>query len=142
MSNFRKSEYFYLDQREYVGSNVTDYTVDGKSVFGGGFPYGLSVGSSGIGVNVDTLAGTTSGTIYYSEPFRGDGYKKVIMYFDGYENTTSTAQEITFPTPFTFTPYTVENGTGMTVTITGSSITFPASMSAVATDAYIILEGI
>ena len=138
----KRSEFFYLDQREYVGSNVTDFVVNGTSAFGGGFPLGIDVGSSGIGVDVTTLAGTTAGSLMYSEPFRGDGYKKVIVYSDGYENTTATAQVITFPRAFSFTPYTVENGTGMTLTITTASITFPASMAGVATNGYIILEGI
>ena len=142
MVTFRKSQYFYLDQREYVGTNVTDFSVDGKTGFGGGFPMGLNVGQSGIGLDALTMSGTSDGSLIYSEPFRGDGYKKVIVYADGYENTTATAQTLTFPTPFTYGNYTVENGTGMTITVSNTGIEFPVSMTAAATDGFIIIEGI
>lgn len=134
--------YIYADQRETLGTITADHAANGTTVMGAVAPKGFDVGNAGFANSVQTLAGTTAGSLMYSEPFRGSGYKKVIVYADGYENTSATAQVITFPTPFSFTPYTVENGTGMTITVTVDSITFPASMTGVATDAYIILEGI
>ncbi len=137
MANLKKSDYFYDTQREDLGARMADAVSIGAAA-----PNGITVGESGFANDLLTLAGTSAGSLDYSEPFIGDGYKKVIIYANGYENTTATAQVITFPVAFAHVPYTVENGTGMTVTVTASSITFPVSMAAVATDAFIILEGI
>lgn len=101
---------------------------------------GLTV-SSGIKVSSSsTLTGTTAGNIVYTQPAAGT-YKKIVLYANGYENTSATAQTITYPTAFTNTPAVVINTTGMTVTTTTTTLTLPASMGAAATG-LIILEGI
>lgn len=51
-----------------------------------------------------TLAGTTAGNLYWSQPFQGTAYKKVVLNFQGFENTSATAQTVTFPTAFSYTP--------------------------------------
>ncbi len=134
--------YIYADQRETLGTITADHAANGSTVMGAVAPKGLDVGNAAFANSVQKLSGTTAGALMYSQPFTGSGYKKVIIYADGYENTSATAQVITFPSPFSFMPYTIENGTGMTVTITVDSITFPEGMTAVATDGYIILEGL
>ena len=87
-----------------------------------------------------TLSGTTAGTILYSEPFIGGNYKKLVMYASGYENTTATAQTITFPTAFINPPLILGNNTGMALTVTATTLTLPASMGAAASGT-IIIEG-
>ena len=55
-----------------------------------------------INFNTSTeVAGTTAGSYYYLMPFQGASYKKVIVYFVGYENDTITGQTVPFPTAFT-----------------------------------------
>lgn len=49
---------------------------------------------------VASFAGTTAGTVYWTMPMQGVGYKRVEVYLSGYENDTTTAQTITFPTAF------------------------------------------
>lgn len=87
-----------------------------------------------------TLTGTTAGSIVWSEPFQGSAYKKFIGYASGYENTTATAQTITFPTAFADTPIITGNNTGMALTASTTTLTLPASMSATASG-FIIIEG-
>ncbi len=66
---------------------------------------GLTVtGAVNSSAAVTNLSGTTAGTVSWSQPFQGTSYKKVILNFTGYENTTATAQTISFPTVFTSVP--------------------------------------
>lgn len=72
---------------------------------------------------LQTLAGTTAGNAYWQMPLQGT-YKKFVVYLDAYENDTTTAQTITFPTAFTYAPL-VNNQSGapgVTVTTTELSI--------------------
>lgn len=87
-----------------------------------------------------TLAGTTAGSVVWSQPFQGNAYKKFVGAAEGYENTTATHQTITFPVAFSQTPAIVSNGglTGLTVTTT--TLTLPASMGATVSGT-IIVEG-
>jgi len=86
----------------------------------------------------NTLTGTTAGSVIWNMPYQGTGYKKAIFYLNGYENTTTTAQTITFPTAFTYTPYIITSISGVSATTT--ALTLPTSMTATATG-YIIVEG-
>lgn len=87
-----------------------------------------------------TLSGTTSGSVVWSEPIQGTSYKKFVAYFNAYENTSATAQTITFPTAFSFTPIIIGNNTGTTPSATTTTLTLPVSMSATASG-FIIIEG-
>ena len=87
-----------------------------------------------------TLTGTTAGSVVWSQPEQGSAYKKFVAFANGYENTTATAQTITFSTAFTETPIILGNSTGMTLTASTTTLTLPASMSATATG-MIIIEG-
>lgn len=91
---------------------------------GAAFPVAVSAPAVNPTATVTSVAGTTAGTLYWSMPFRGSGYKKVAVYLDGYENDTTTAQTITFPTAFTYTPQVQNPGAvpGVTVSTTGLSL--------------------
>jgi len=71
-----------------------------------------------------SVTGTTAGSIIWDMPMQGTGYKKVVVYLNGYENDTTTAQTITFPTAFTYTPnvYNPAAVPGITVSTTALSI--------------------
>lgn len=73
---------------------------------------------------VQSQAGETAGTIYWVMPFQGSGYKRVLVYLDAYENDTTTANVITFPTAFTYTPNVTNPQAvpGVTVSTTALSI--------------------
>jgi len=88
----------------------------------------------------NTLTGTTAGSIVWSQPMQGSALKLVILYASGYENTTTTAQSITFTKAFTNTPAVLVNTTGMSITVSTTSVTLPASMTAAATG-WIIIAG-
>jgi hypothetical protein len=88
----------------------------------------------------NTLTGTSAGSIIWSQPLQGSALKLVILYASGYENTTTTAQSITFTKAFTNTPATLVNTTGMTITVSATGVTLPASMTAAATG-WIIIAG-
>jgi hypothetical protein len=91
-----------------------------------------------IGAVQSTLTGTTTGTAISAQPFSGANYKKFLVYFNGYENTTATPQTITYPVAFIHTPRTVADDAGCTVTAT--TLTLPVSMSSAVTG-WLILEG-
>jgi len=71
-----------------------------------------------------SLTGTTAGSITYIQVNSLSTYKKVLLYANGYENTTATAQTITFPTAFTTVAAVTANTTGMSVS---TSLTAAAS---------------
>jgi len=88
----------------------------------------------------NTLTGTSAGSIIWSQPMQGSALKLVILYANGYENTTTTAQSITFTKAFTNTPATLVNTTGMSITVSATGVTLPASMTAAASG-WIIIGG-
>jgi len=88
----------------------------------------------------NTLTGTSAGSIVWSQPMQGSALKLVILYASGYENTTTTAQSITFTKAFTNTPAVLVNTTGMSITVSTTSVTLPTSMTATASG-WIIIAG-
>jgi len=88
----------------------------------------------------NTLTGTSAGSIVWSQPMQGSALKLVILYANGYENTTTTAQSITFTKAFTNTPAVIVNTTGMSITVSTTGVTLPTSMTAAATG-WIIIAG-
>jgi len=87
-----------------------------------------------------TLTGTSAGSIVWSQPLQGSALKLVILYASGYENTTTTAQSITFTKAFTNTPAVIVNTTGMSITVSTTGVTLPTGMTAAATG-WIIIGG-
>lgn len=92
-------------------------TVDGTSSLNGDVTAGGSLTVSGTGTfqapvlnnSVATdVTGTTAGSFTWVMPERGVGMKTVLVYFNRYENDTTTAQTITYPVAFTHTPV-IEN---------------------------------
>ena len=88
----------------------------------------------------NTLTGTSAGSIVWSQPMQGSALKLVVLYASGYENTTTTAQSISFTKAFTNTPAVLVNTTGMSITVSATGVTLPASMTATATG-WIIIAG-
>ena len=88
----------------------------------------------------NTLTGTSAGSIVWSQPLQGSALKLVILYANGYENTTTTAQTITFTKAFTNTPAVLVNTTGMSITVSTTGVTLPTSMTAAASG-WIIIAG-
>ena len=86
-----------------------------------------------------TLTGTSAGTFVWSMPQEGSGYKRFVGHYTGYENTTATAQTISYPVAFALPPKITTNDgpSGSTGT---SVLTLPASMGSAVTG-WIIVEG-
>ena len=92
-------------------------------------------------VSQTTITGTTAGSAVCSMPEQGSSYKKVIVYLDGYENDSTTAQTYTFPTAFSNTPAVSTNSAsvpGVTVSTTKLSL---APDTTTAYTGWIIIEG-
>lgn len=87
-----------------------------------------------------TLNGTSAGTAVSSQPFIGANFKKVLVYLNGYENTTGAAQTITYPVAFTHTPNISFQPTAFGATVSTTVLTLPTSMGAPVTG-WIVLEG-
>jgi hypothetical protein len=103
-------------------------------------PPNLIVGSRLAPPSTASLTGTTAGSITYIQVNSLSTYKKVLLYANGYENTTATAQTITFPTAFTTVAAVTANTTGMSVSTSLTALTLPASMAAAASGV-IVVEG-
>jgi len=88
-----------------------------------------------------TLTGTTTGSVIWSMPFQGSGYKKFIAFANGYENDTTTAQSITFPVAFSTVAYVTFNNTALTITNDLTALTISAPNNTQAYTGMIIVEG-
>lgn len=128
-------KYYLLD----TSNNLMRFVVDTSGNMGIGITspaHKLDVIGDIGGTNFDsssaqsTLAGTTAGKIVSSMPFQGASYKLFVANAAGYENTTATAQTITFPVPFTSTPTISVNDTGLTISATTTTLTITGSQSA------------
>ncbi len=97
-------------------------------------------GSLNLFTSQTTITGTTAGSIIASQLFQGSSYKKVVIYLSGYENDTATAQTYTYDTAFTNTPVISANNSGLTPTVSTTSISFNPDNTTVYTG-FIILEG-
>ncbi len=74
-------------------------------------------------------------------PEQGSSYKKVIVYANGYENDTTTAQTYTFPVAFTYTPVITTNSASIpNVSVSTTSISL-APDTTTAYTGWIIIEG-
>ncbi len=106
--------------------------------------YGTNGGIQGKNfqaTNSQTLTGTTSGTIVSSMPEQGIA-KKFVAFASGYENDTTTAQTITFPTAFVNSPIITSNTTGLSLTVSTTALTITAPDNTTSYSGVIIVEGI
>ena len=132
-----------LDQIPPVDFSTLTYNSNGQLVINpSGSPTVSSLTATTLNPNTtqNTLTGTSAGSIVWSQPLQGSALKLVIMYANGYENTTTTAQSITFTKAFTNTPAVLVNTTGMTITVSTTGVTLPTGMTAAATG-WIIIAG-
>ena len=58
------------------------------------------------------VTGASAGSFTWVMPDQGSAKKTVLVYFDGYENDTTTAQTVTYPVAFTQTP-AIDNPVGV-----------------------------
>lgn len=87
-----------------------------------------------------TLSGTTAGSAQWVELTVGS-HKKIVVALSGYENTTATAQTITFPAAFTAQAAVTSQPSGFGATVSTTTLTLPVSMAAVV-NGVIVVEGI
>lgn len=76
-----------------------------------------------------TISGPTSGTIGYFEGFSQGGLHTVTLALDGYENDTTTSQQIPFNFIYNKNVSIISNTTGLSIgagNISGNGITLPA----------------
>jgi len=92
-------------------------------------------------VSSGSLSGTTAGTVTYFEPFAGSAYKKVVLYFSGYENDTTTNQTITYPTAFSAVAAITFNNTGLTLSTSTTTLTITAPDSTTTYTGLAVVEG-
>ena len=91
-------------------------------------------------VTNSSLAGTTAGTIDYAMPEQGT-WKKFMAIAAGYKNDTTTNQTITFPVAFTNTPIVTQNTSGLTVSVSTTTLTITAPDATTTYSGYIFVEG-
>lgn len=88
-----------------------------------------------------TVAGSSDGNAYFTMPFQGDSYKKVIVYMEALEGTAT----YTFPTSFRDTPlFTFGVGLSMSSNInsaSGTSVTVQSANPFTPATGFIIIEG-
>jgi len=110
-----------------------------------------------IEAQAPTISGTTAGTVQpivleYSVNTSGSlaGYKKMMFVFSGYENDTTTAQTIPYPSngaphnnqlSFVSTPVISANNTGLTISASTTGITITAPNSTATYSGIVIVEG-
>ena len=81
------------------GATAKNLTVDNTSTFN--TPIKNNSASKSV-------TGTTAGSFTWVMPQQGSGYKEVLVYFNGYENDSTTAQTVSYPVAFAETP-AIEN---------------------------------
>ena len=93
-------------------NNILTYTLNAD-----GSPISVNaIGEENLVETATTLAGTTGGSLIYSMPFSGVNFKLFVLFFDNYENDTTTAQVITFPIAFSIINEVIINTSGITPT--------------------------
>ena len=86
-------------------------------------------------------SGTTAGEVTQQVAKYDIYYKKIIFYFSGYENDTTTNQSINLWAPFSTISVITANTTGLTISATTSGITITSPDSTTTYSGIVIVEG-
>jgi len=150
VTSLAAGQYIYYNGTNWVNTNA----VDGTTLINTNGTLSINLANANTwtatqtfnasinpNISQSTLTGTTAGSIVYSMPFQGSSYKKFVAYANGYENDTTTAQTITFPTAFTNAPIISINSTGLTLSADTTTLTISAPNSTTTYTGWIIIEG-
>ena len=88
-----------------------------------------------------TVTGSTAGSFDAKQILRGVDYKKIIIYLNGYENDSTTAQTYTYPVPFSTVAAITSNTASVPVVSTSLTEFSIAPDTATAYTGLIIIEG-
>lgn len=88
-----------------------------------------------------TMAGTTAGDVYWVQDEQGT-VKRFVAVFAGYENDSTVAQTITFPTAFARNAVVSANNTGLTITASLTALTITAPNSTTLFNGVVEVTGI
>jgi hypothetical protein len=109
------------------------YSQDGANFMGGSLQINGAINS---GSGQTSVAGSTSGTASFSQPFAGSSYKKCMIYCNALLGTAS----YTFPTAFTDTPVILTTSglaSSLVTTLTTTTVTVTGTTST----GFLIIEG-
>lgn len=128
---------FYTESGVTLGNNGTgpQQQIDGSG------QVVVTLGQYRANATPTSVAAPTSGTVQYSQPFAGAAYKEATFYCAAYENDTTSAQTIAFPTAFTTPPIVSRNTSGLTVKADTTSLTLTAPDTTTPYTGWITVEG-
>ena len=121
------------DPLTYIGSDISVTHLDIKNI--------IDANNNPIPINDTTVSGTTAGSFVASQPNSEPKYKKVLIYLDGYENDTTTAQTYTFPVPFSTVAEITANTASVPVVSTSLTAFSVAPDTTTAYTGLIVIEG-
>ena len=129
-----------ITNQQIASGTITNEQIARGTITGSNIASGTITQSNIAPPSTASLKGTSAGSITYIQVNSLSTYKKVLLYANGYENTTSTAQTVTYPVPFSTVAAITANTTGMTVSTSLTALTLPTSMSSAASGV-IVVEG-
>ena len=129
-----------ITNQQIASGTITNEQIARGTITGSNIASGTITQSNIAPPSTASLKGTSAGSITYIQVNSLSTYKKVLLYANGYENTTSTAQTVTYPVAFSTVAAITANTTGMTVSTSLTALTLPTSMSSAASG-IIVVEG-
>ena len=101
----------------------------------------VGLSSKYTGITTNTTNGTTAGTVIQQQVEYEHQNKKIMLFFSGYENDTTTNQVIDFLNTFGTIAGITSNTTGLTISVTTSGITITTPDSTTTYSGIVIVEG-